>query len=86
MQGTDDIDGSALDMDEVPSDSEPDASVSPAPIYAHTLDKSQTNNTQSMSRSAGAGSNVSSTVGMSPSSSPMKAKPGEILSGRTSKI
>jgi len=36
MQGIDDIAGSTLDMDEVPSDTEPDASVSTAAIHART--------------------------------------------------
>jgi site-specific DNA recombinase len=36
MQGTDDIASSPLDMGDMPSDSEPDASVSTAAIYART--------------------------------------------------
>ena len=36
MQGTGDVAGSPLDVDELPSDSEPEESVSTAAIYART--------------------------------------------------
>jgi len=39
MQETDDVAGSPLDMSELPSDSEPDESVSTAAIYARTSDQ-----------------------------------------------